>query len=351
MFITGISPMMVNDLARGCNMSTDYSLDVLYNEMLGFTKEEVALLMQETGIDKNLITVDMEAYYNGYLFNKNAENKVYNSQMVLFLCNQIQRLGRQPEEIIDKNLQTDYSRLRTLAESGNNRERLLQILKDGGIFGEVIKTFSMERLNSEEYFISLLFYLGMLTNCGQIEGENWLKIPNYSIRTLYWEYAVSYAQDFEKKQIITMDLSRVISKMAFHGDYKSYLDFFTEHFLKRLSNRDLMHFDEKYIKVMLLASLFTSHFYLPVSESETINGYTDMYLQKSLSVPDLKFEYVFEIKYVKSGSSAKEKEAKLIEALEQLEKYKKDPRFANKKELRFIAIVFAGKGDYTAQEG
>jgi len=349
-FITGISPMMVNDLTSGFNMATDYSLFPKYNEMLGFTKKEVEWLIQETGVDKTKIKVNMETYYNGYMFNDEAENRVYNSQMVLFLFNQIQMLGKQPKDIVDTNLQTDYSRLRSLAENENNREKLLQIMKDDGIFGEVIQKFSLEKLNCDEYFVSLLFYLGMLTNGGNIKGRNWLKIPNYSIRTLYWEYAVSFVQDIEKKQISKLDLSEVMSKMAYDGDFKAYLDFFTETYLKRLSNRDLINFDEKYIKLMLLSTLFTSGFYLPISENENINGYADIYLQKSLSTQDMKFEYVFELKYLKTDAKTSEKETKLAEALEQLEKYKKDPRFANRNDIKFVAIVFEGKSDYVARE-
>lgn len=345
-FITGINPMMLNDLTSGFNMSTDYSLDVRYNDMFGFTREEVEWLMKETGVDKNLIKVDMEAYYNGYMFNNDGENKVYNSQMILYLFNQILRLGKQPQHIIDTNLQTDYERLRRLAENENNREKLLQIIQDGGIFGKVVEKFSLEKLNSDEYFISLLFYLGMLTNGGMQRGQTWLKIPNYSIKTLYWEYAISYVQDLEKKRVSTLDLSNVIAKMAYDGDIKSYLDFFTENFLKRLSNRDLMSFDEKYIKVMLLSSLFISNMYLPVSEDENINGYTDIYLQKHPAIPDIKFEYVFEVKYVKTESSEAEIKAKFDEANKQIEKYKKDQRFCGREDLKFVALVFKGKGEY-----
>jgi hypothetical protein len=80
--------------------------------MMGFTREEVELLMQETGVDKNLIKFDMESYYTGYMFHRNAKNKVYNSQMILYLFNQVLQLGEQPSQIIDTNLQTDYARLR-----------------------------------------------------------------------------------------------------------------------------------------------------------------------------------------------------------------------------------------------
>jgi predicted nucleic acid-binding protein len=345
-FITGINPMMINDLTSGFNMATDYSLDAKYNEMFGFTEEEVDWLMQETGVDKNLVKVDMEAYYNGYMFNEEGKNTVYNSQMILFLFNQILRFGEQPRQIIDTNLQTDYERLRRLAENENNREILLQITQDGGIYGNIVEKFSLDRLESEEYFVSLLFYLGMLTNGGMKRGKTWLKIPNYSIRTLYWEYVISYVQHLEKTQVSTMQLSETLADMAYDGDIIPYLDFFTENFLKRLSNRDLQNFDEKYIKVMMLSTLFISRLYLPVSEGENINGYTDIYLQKHPAIKDIKYEYIFEIKYAKTGSTDAEINAKFAEAEAQIEKYKKDARFTDRDDIKFVAVVFKGKGDY-----
>jgi len=350
-FITGINPMMINDLTSGFNMATDYSLFPKYNDILGFTREEVEWIMQETGVDRNLIKVDMEAYYNGYMFSEHGENKVYNSQIILYLFNQVLQLGMQPRQIIDTNLQTDYERLRRLAENDSNREMLLRITQEGGIYGNVIEKFSLEKLNSEEYFASLLFYLGMLTIGEAKRGKPQLKIPNYSIRTLYWEYAVSYVQNLEKKQISTFELSDTIEKMAYDGDAKPYLDYFTENFLKRLSNRDLMNFDEKYIKVMMLSTLFLSRLYLPVSEDENINGYTDIYLQRHPALPDVKCEYVFEVKYAKTGASEADIAAKFAEAEGQIEKYKKDERFAGRDDVKFAALVFKGKGDYEMRAG
>lgn len=348
-FITGISPMMINDLTSGFNILTDYTLDQKYNEMFGFTAEEVRWLMKETGVDENLIKIDMEVCYNGYMFNGDGKDKVYNSQMVLYLFDKILTTGKQPSEIVDANLQTDCARLRRLAENENNRGSLLRITKDGGIFGRIIERFSLEKLEAEEYFVSLLFYLGMLTHGEMKMGRTWLKIPNYSIRTLYWEYAVSYVLNQEKKTMATAELSETISKMAFDGDITPYLDFFTENFLKRISNRDLMNFDEKYIKVMLLSTLFLSRMYLPVSESENINGYTDIYLLRHPAMPDIKFEYVFEVKYIKAEASAGERTAKFAEAFAQIRRYKKDPRFAGRGDIKFAALVFEGKGSYEAK--
>jgi hypothetical protein len=134
--------------------------------------------------------------------------------------------------------------------------------------------------------------------------------------------------------------------MAFDGEIKPYLDFFTENFLKRLSNRDLIRFDEKHLKVMLLASLFTSRLYLPDSESEVTDGYTDIYLQKHPAVADIKYEYVLEIKYAKTNATDSEIKTKREEAKSQIERYKKDPRFANRSDVHFAAVVFKGKGEY-----
>ena len=130
------------------------------------------------------------------------------------------------------------------------------------------------------------------------------------------------------------------------SDIKPYLDFFTENFLKRLSNRDLANFNEKYIKVMMLSSLFISRLYLPVSEDENINGYTDIYLQKHPAVKDIKFEYVFEIKYVKTEAMEAEVKAKFEEAKAQIDRYKKDPRFVGREDVKFAVLVFKGKGEY-----
>jgi hypothetical protein len=349
-FVTGISPMMATDLTSGFNMATNYSLFAKYNEMFGFTKEEVEWIIDETGIDRNLIEIDMESYYNGYLFNEDGKNKVYNSQMILFLLNQIDIDKKSPKEIVDTNLKTDYGRLERLAGNENNRKKLLQIIQDGGIFSDVISSFSQNELENEKYFVSLLFYLGMLTNGGIAEGQTYLKIPNYSIRTLYWEYVISYAQKLENGAVNKTEINQKIRDMAYRGDFKAFLDFFQEFHLKRLSNRDLMNFDEKYIKVMMLATLFTSNLYLPVSESENTGGYSDIYLQKHPAVPDIKYEYVFELKYLKTGASKNEKDEAFNQAFTQIERYRKDARFANRNDMKFVAIVFEGKGDYEAKE-
>ncbi|MDR1268712.1 MAG: AAA family ATPase, partial [Planctomycetaceae bacterium] len=145
-FITGISPVMLDDLTSGYNIVTNYTLDLQYNDMLGFTDEEVKVLMDAVGIEASQIDIDMEYYYNGYRFNAEGENKVYNSSMILYFFDQILKTGKSPKDLIDPNLSIDPSRLKRLAKNEKNRNILIQIIKDGGIVSRILEKFSIDRL-------------------------------------------------------------------------------------------------------------------------------------------------------------------------------------------------------------
>ncbi|MDR2683701.1 MAG: AAA family ATPase, partial [Dysgonamonadaceae bacterium] len=179
-FITGISPVMLDDLTSGYNIANILTLEPQYNEMMGFTQEEVEWLMRETGVDESCINVDIQTYYDGYLFHKDGQHRVYNPAMILYFFEQILRHRKPPLDIIDLNLRTDYGRLRRLTQNEKNRETLLQILKDGGIVSEILKKFSIDMLNDDSYFVSLLFYMGLLTIRKPHFMKLYLSIPNYS---------------------------------------------------------------------------------------------------------------------------------------------------------------------------
>jgi hypothetical protein len=352
--LTGITPIRLDDLTSGFNISENLSLNPDYNEMLGFTKEEVDTLMVETGVEANLIQVDMELFYNGYLFHKDGEHKVYNPSMMLFLFNQAVR-RKTIENVIDDNLKTDYGRLQRLIRDEQNSEQLVWIAENNGIASEVIPKFSLDKLHDNEYFVSLLFYMGLLTISKGERGKTYLKIPNYSIRTLYWEYILRLTKD-RSREVMT-DLPRqqqAISALAYDGDPKPYLDYVSQNILSRLSNRDLQNFDEKYIKIILLNGLFQSKIYVTLTELEVTEGYTDIYMHRSHLWPDIVYEWVWEVKYVKKEEVAgKKKEAWKTtqeEARKQLDKYKNAPLFADRTDVRYLSVIFIGKDKYEIEE-
>jgi hypothetical protein len=346
-FITGISPVMLDDLTSGYNIATILTLKAKYNEMMGFTQSEVEWLMRETGVDPALIDVDMEAYYNGYLFHADGENRVYNPAMVMYFFEQIVSAGTTPENIVDHNLKTDYNRLRNLIRNENNRDTLIRIMKDGGVVADILEKFSIDRMNDDNYFVSLLFYMGMLTVEGRYRFQLKLRIPNYSIRTLYWEYIRNLVEDASPEMTVdTRKLKDAIYAMALDGDLGQFIGYVSENAFGKLSDYDLQRFDEKYIQILLLAYLFMSKAYIPMSEYETVPGRADIYLQRNPLFPQVRYEWLLEIKYCKASAKDGEIAARRAEGLEQLRQYADAHRMKDRPDMKAALLVFTGKNRF-----
>jgi hypothetical protein len=353
-FITGISPVTLDDLTSGYNIASNLTLRPKYNEMLGFTRAEVEWLMNATGVDPSLISIDMEAYYNGYLFHPNGKNRVYNPAMVLYIFEQIQDEMQIPEEVIDENIKTDYSRLRNLIHSENNRKTLIKIIDEGGVaVPKILKQFSVDQMNNSLYFISLLFYMGLLTVRERQSTKLFLQIPNYSIKTLYWEYLAEMIQDSSSEIRIDADaLDDAIDAMAMEGDLNRFIAYISENAFSRLSDHDLQRFDEKYIKILLLAYLFMDKKYVSMSEYETVPGRADIFLQRNPNpvYSQARYEWLLELKYCKASATETEIAAKRDEALTQINKYIHAYRTKDRPDLKAAIIVFVGKDKFEITE-
>jgi len=269
--------------------------------------------------------------------------------MMLYFFDRIITEKKIPKKIIDDNLKTDYGRLQRLTMNEANREMLLQIVKDEGIETELQSKFSIDRLYDDKYFVSLLFYMGLLTIEKQVHGMIRLCIPNYSIKTVYWEYILEMAQTNAGFTINSVELHRSIVALAYHGQAKPFIDYVCRHIFRRLSNRDLQHFDEKYIKIILLTCLFQSNLYVPASETETDSGYIDICLHRSPLFLQVKYEWIFELKYLKA--SVKSMDIHRSKAKEQLQRYCHSEVMKDNKDLKKAVILFIGKNKYEVFEG
>jgi hypothetical protein len=352
--ITGITPIMLDDITSGFNISDNLTLDRQYNEMLGFTQDEVNTLMQEIGIEPSMINLNIELLYNGYLFHPDGEHKVYNPTMILYLFKTILNKGSL-NGIIDNNLKMDYGRLERLMKNENNRKQLIKIVQENSILSEVISMFPLNKIQENKYFVSLLFYLGLLTIDKIEEGLLRLKIPNYSIRTIFWEYIEEMTSENNTDVLINMDEQRVaLRELAYRGNPEPFFDNISKNVFSRLSYRDLQNFDEKYIKIMLLNSLYQSNLYLVITELEVSQGYVDLYIQRSPFLSDIPYEWVWEVKYVKQEDVKGKKSAILKEKREQahtqLQKYRSSYLFAGRTDVRYLSIIFIGKDKYEIKE-
>ncbi|MDR2761023.1 MAG: ATP-binding protein [Planctomycetaceae bacterium] len=351
-FITGISPVMLDELTSGYNIALNYSLKKRYNEMLGFTRDEVNKLMNEVGINPTKIVVDMEYYYNGYLFNEEAENKVYNSTMILYFFGQLlEDNSKMPKNLIDPNLSIDPKRLTYLIKNDSNRDTLIHIIKEGGIVSNILEKFSIDYLNDNNYFVSMLFYLGLLTIKDSTLDDLRLVIPNYSIQTTFWSYLREYLENQSPEiKLDIQELNESIKAIALDGDIHKFIDYVSKNAFSKLSVYDLQRFDEKYIKVLLLSYLLLHNSYIPISEYETAPGRTDIFLQRNPRFPQVKYEWALELKYCKTDAKELEISAKRKEGIEQLNQYINSSRLKDRPNLKSALIIFIGKDKYEIVE-
>jgi hypothetical protein len=143
-----------------------------------------------------------------------------------------------------------------------------------------------------------------------------------------------------------------IHESAYKNTYEPFFDYFSKNILHYLSNRDLQKTVEKDIKFLLLPLFFAGNYYLPFSELENSEGYTDIYLQRGHLHPESKSEWIFEIKYIPQADAKKTSKIKATkaDAKEQLLRYKTSSSFKDKTDVRYLSVVFIGKKDYIIEE-
>ena len=83
-FMTGVAPLTVDAMTSGFNTVKQLGLNEGFHELMGFKKAEVETIMQLVGVTDSLmpqVMADLTAWYDGYLFNTNNAERLYNSDM------------------------------------------------------------------------------------------------------------------------------------------------------------------------------------------------------------------------------------------------------------------------------
>ena len=371
-FITGVSPMMLDDVTSGANIFTVIANDKDLNNILGFNDEEIKEIVDYYKIgeivNKEELLKILKNYCNGYKFNKKVSETVYNTDMVLYILNNIIQEKEYPDKLIDENVKTDYTRLRNIAENFITKEEMLDLI-EGGEVGpiEIKERFNLESLyKKEEKYTnirSLLYYLGMLTIKRKEANAVILGVPNYAVKALYWEY-MEKAYGVEASARYD-ELKAAMRKMREEGRVEHIMEIY-ERVIKRLSNRDLTHFNETSCKSIFITLVYTDGIYLIESEKETNGGYTDLYIKEGVLYKEaVTYRYMIEFKHIKEGElkaenneleGTDEKERvianniniinkKKEEARKQLYRYMQEYNVQNdsEKELKKYIVVVLGK--------
>ena len=201
-FITGVSPVTLDDVTSGFNIGWHISTKPEFNQMLGFSLEEVrkmfAYYKEVGGIpatsDIEAMIDEMKPWYDNYCFSKKAletQSKVFNCDMVIYYLRNYMDYGQTPDLMIDPNTKTDYSKMKKLLQldklDGDRKGVICTIAETGQIVAPLTETFSAYSLTDPQIFTSLLFYYGMLTIKGTRGDKMILGIPNNNVRKQYYD--------------------------------------------------------------------------------------------------------------------------------------------------------------------
>ena len=356
-FITGVSPVTMDDLTSGFNIGTNYSLTPKFNAMMGFTEDEVREMLTYYSTKAPFHhTVDelielMKPWYDNYCFAQECYDQptLYNSNMVLyFVKNYIDNNGKAPRNMIESNIRIDYEKLRMLIrkdkEFAHDASIIQTLVSQGYITGELKDGFPAANIVDSDNFVSLLYYFGMLTVSGTYKGKTKLIIPNQVVREQLYTYLLNTYNEADLS-FSNHEKDELSSALAYDGAWQSYFDYIADCLKRYASQRDKQK-GESFVHGFTLAMTAQNRFYRPISEADTQSGYVDIFLSPMLEIyPDMSHSYIIELKYARYKDPESRVEELRAEAIAQTNRYADTDRVKNAigtTQLHKIVVVYKG---------
>lgn len=356
-FITGVSPVTMDDLTSGFNIGTNYSLTPKFNAMMGFTEDEVREMLTYYSTKAPFHhTVDelielMKPWYDNYCFAQECYDQptLYNSNMVLyFVKNYIDNNGKAPRNMIESNIRIDYEKLRMLIrkdkEFAHDASIIQTLVSQGYITGELKDGFPAANIVDSDNFVSLLYYFGMLTVSGTYKGKTKLIIPNQVVREQLYTYLLNTYNEADLS-FNNHEKDELSSALAYDGAWQSYFNYIADCLKRYASQRDKQK-GESFVHGFTLAMTAQNRFYRPISEADTQSGYVDIFLSPMLEIyPDMSHSYIIELKYARYKDPESRVEELRAEAIAQTNRYADTDRVKNAigtTQLHKIVVVYKG---------
>ena len=392
LFITGVSPVTMDDLTSGFNIGTNISFRAKYNDMVGFAETEVRELVgmyRALGVfdeDPDSAMAVMREWYNGYRFAKGTSEDVYNTDMVLYYLTHSIPNDEGPDDLIDTNVRVDYTKLRHLVlvnrnailaarrtadteqpadveaprRVSNARELLdatalglngnfdvlREVIAEGRVDSNLRPSFPMDQLGQRENFVTLLHCFGLLSIRDVVDGRPRLGIPNQTVRQLMYGYLREAYQEVGVFSVDILAFENLLWEMARNGEWRPAVDYLADAVRRQTSVRDYVQ-GERMLQGFLAAYLGASSCFVFHTEQELGKGYADMVLTPlTVRYPSLRHGFVIEIKYLKRDRESEALVRSTLEgAKDQLRGYLADERLVRQHpSVRFagIALVFRG---------
>ena len=100
--------------------------------------------------------------------------------------------------------------------------------------------FPAEALLRQDHFVSLLYYLGLLSFAGEGEGTPLLKIPNRTVRQLMYGYLRAAYDEVGVFHPSAYDVAEKLRFMAYRGEWEGFFDYLAEQVAQQASVRDFL---------------------------------------------------------------------------------------------------------------
>ncbi|CAN2043962.1 AAA-ATPase-like domain-containing protein [Candidatus Magnetomoraceae bacterium gMMP-1] len=310
-FITGVSPVVMSDITSGYNIAKNIYLDERFNNLCGFTEQEVKNTLKKIVIECEREDKESEKalniikkYYNGYKFAFDAEELVYNPTLAIYFMAYFYDKCKYPRTMLDSNLATDEAKLRYVSKISKGRQLLLELVRHNKLeISTLSDRFGIENMLSDKskdnsFMASFLYYFGVLTMEGETElGKLNLKVPNLVMRGLYVErikeMLLPEPEDRDDGVLAAEELYQ-------RSNIKPICEFIEQRYFKVFSNRDYKWANELTIKTAFLTLLYNDILYIMDSEKELRRGYADLTM---IIRPDMRrfkiLDILLEFKYVK----------------------------------------------------
>ena len=347
MFITGVTPITLDSLSSGFNIVKHITYSKEFNALAGFTQSEVDYLLENSiferckDIDKNELSKRLKKWYNGYLFNIKAKERIYNATLINYFISEFDFNDcTNPIKMLDSNVASDYRAIMKLFKIGNiddNYKVLEQLINDNEISGVINDRFELDRGFAEDDFITLLYSMGFITIKDDLFGEEYLfEIPNYVIKLLYFNY---FAVELDRRYNLEIyrDIRAILRDLAV-GKIEPFIEQLSC-VISTLSNRDHYRFDEKHFQSILLTLVSFASFYFIESQPEKNHRYPDvLLLRRDKKVP---FNYLFELKWKKQKDNY---ETIKNEGIKQVKSYLELDSIKNIPDLKSFLLIGSHKG-------
>jgi hypothetical protein len=343
LFITGVSPITLDDVTSGFNIASNITIERKFNEILGFTTKDVKEIINyysEMGVfhqDKEKAFNIMKEWYDNYQFSKRVKNKVFNTDMVLYYMMKSYDEEYPPEYLIDENVKIDYKKLEhflTINKRLNgNFDVLEQLLTEEKISGNLVRSFPLKEITKRDNFISLLFYFGLITINREYRGKIEFTIPNNTIKELLYAFIRDGYRSVYDFNIDVFKLSDLVTNMAYDGDYEPAFKFIASEIDRIIVLRDFID-GERVVGAYFLSLFSITNDFIIEHEKEQSLGFSDMVFKPFYAIyEEIEYGYLVEFKYLSKKDYSPEKMSQYIEdATAQLKRYETDDKF--KKEMQ-----------------